>query len=358
MVSRPGVPGLGTLVRAPLWAVSAGLQVAVTGTAAVVGLAGSAALQGGSAATRAGGAVLDAVPGARAAARAAVDIAVEAIGGEPARRSSRHGRRRWIEVRGLSGPDADDIADAVLEAVRATPGVLDAVINRSVARVVVTVAPDAAEPDLAAVVDGAERKARTHTAHRHRPLTLPGDDVLLLGRAFSALAAAAGLGLSIAGATMRLPGLPSIVSVAPTLAEQIPAVRHHLVRRIGHEGTDLLLSLLTVTGNVLTVSPTAAAAEAAARAMLAAEGWNVRQAWHRHEPGLAADCPRGRGPAHGTMVFADGPGEDYANRAGWIGLSAAVLLGALSRNPTVAGAAALVSAPKPSRAAREAFGCA
>ena len=32
---------------------------------------------------------------------------------------------------------------------------------------------------------------------------------------------------------MRLPGLPSVVSVVPTLAEQIPAVRHHLVRRIG-----------------------------------------------------------------------------------------------------------------------------
>ena len=358
MVSRPGVPGLGTLVRVPLWAVSAGLQVAVTTTAAVAGLAGSAALQGGSAAGRAGGAVLDAVPGVRTVARTAVDIAVEAIGGEPARRSSRHGRRRWIEVRGLSGPDADDIADEVLEAVRAAPGVIDAVINRSVARVVVTVDPRAAEPDLAAVVEGAEQKARTHTGHRHRPLTLPGDDVLLLGRAFSAAAAATGLGLSIAGATMRLPGLPSIVSVAPTLLDQIPAVRHRLVRRIGNEGTDLLLSLLTVTGTVLTVSPTAAAAEAATRTLLAVEAWNVRQAWHRHEPGFATDCPRGRGPSHGTTVFADGPGEDYANRAGWVGLSAAVLIGALSRNPTVAGAAALVSAPKPSRASREAFGCA
>ena len=37
---------------------------------------------------------------------------------------------------------------------------------------------------------------------------------------------------------MRLPGLPNTVSVVPTLSEQIPAVRHLLVRRLGHEGTE------------------------------------------------------------------------------------------------------------------------
>ncbi len=156
----------------------------------------------------------------------------------------------------------------------------------------------------------------------------------------------------------RVPGLPGIVSVVPTLADQIPAVRHQLVRAIGHEGTDLVLAVLNAAANVLTVSPTAAAAEAAGRSLLADEAWNARQAWHRHEPQLAENCPRGRGPAHGTTVFADGPGEDYANRAGLIGLSAAALIGVLSRSPTVATAATLVTAPKPTRATREAFGCA
>lgn len=358
VIPRPGVPGLGTLLRAPVRVASAGIHVAVTTTTAVAGLAGSAALVGGSAATRAGDTVLDAVPGARTAARTVAGMAVEAVGGPPARRSSRHGRRRWIEVRGLSGPDADAIADEVLKSVRAVPGVVDAVINRSVARVVITMAPKGIQQNLSAVVAEAERRARNQKARRHHPLTLPGDDTLLLARAFSATVAAASLGLSLGGATLRLPRLPNFVSVAPTLAEQVPAIRHQLVRKLGNEGTDLLLTVLNAAANVLTVSPTAAAAEAAARALLVAEAWNVRQAWHRHEPRLAAQSPEGREPTRGTTIFADGPGEEYANQASWIGLSAAALIGAVSRSSTVAGAAALVSAPKPSRAAREAFGCA
>lgn len=349
------MPGLGAVLNAPIRIASAGLHVAVTTTAAAAGLAGSAALVGGSVATRAGEAVLDTVPGARTVA----GMAVEAVGGPPARRHSRHGRRCWIEIRGLSGPDADAIAAAVLEDVRAVPGVIDAVINRSVARVVITVAEVGPRQNhLSAVVADAERRARSQATQRHHPLTLPGDDTLLLVRAVSAAAAAASLGLSLGSASIRLPHLPNVVSAATTLAEQIPAVRNQLVRTLGNEGTDLLLSVLNAAANVLTVSPTAAAAETASRALLLTEAWNVRQAWRRHEPDLAAQNPGDRGPVRGTTVFADGPGEQYANRAGWIGLSAAAVIGALTRNPAVGGAAALVSAAKPSRAAREAFGCA
>ena len=180
MVSRPGVPGLGTLVRArcgpsPRACRSQSPARRRSGTGGV----GRTAGRFGRHPRRRRGPRR----GSRRPERGPRSSRHRRRGDRrrTGPRSSRHGRRRWIEVRGLSGPDADDIADAVLEAVRATPGVLDAVINRSVARVVVTVAPDAAEPDLAAIVDGAERKTRTRTAHRHRPLTLPGDDVLLLG---------------------------------------------------------------------------------------------------------------------------------------------------------------------------------
>ncbi len=351
------MPGLGAVLGAPLKVASAGLHVALTTTAVAADLAGSAALVGSSVADRAGEAVLDVVTEARNAARTVAGMALESFGGPPSRRSSRHGIRHWIEVRGLSGPDADAIAEEVLEQVRAVPGVIDAVINRSVARVVITATPECPHGQLQGIVADAERRARTQI-HRHRPLTLPGDDALLVARVFGAAAAAAGLGLSLAGATMKLAGVPKLVSVAPTLAEQIPAVRHHLVRKLGNEGTDLLLTVVNAAANVLTVSPTAAAAEAATRTLLAEEAWTVRQAWHRHEPDLAAHSPDGRVPIRGTTVFPDGPGEQYANQAGGIGLGLAAVIGALSRSPTVAGAAALVSAPKPSRATREAFGCA
>lgn len=296
---------------------------------------------------------------AGAVGRAAVDLAVEAVGGTPARRSSRHDERVWIEVRGLGGPDADAIVKEVLDAVRAVPGVLDAAVNTAVARVVVTVGPDGVSEDLAAVVADAEERARTEAqAPRHRAHTLPGDDEVLLARTIGAAAATIGLGLSVTGQLMRVPRLPELFAVAPTVADHIPVVRRQLERRLGHEGTDLLFSVTNSVTAALTVSPASAAAELATRTMLAAEAWNARMAWRQHEPSLAESDTDGRPPVRGATEFADGPGEEYANKFGWIGLAAAVVIGTLSRNPTVAGAAALVAAPKPSRATKEAFGCA
>ncbi|MCI4676851.1 cation-translocating P-type ATPase [Candidatus Mycolicibacterium alkanivorans] len=347
MSFRPGLPGLGGLIAAPI-------QL----TATAVGLAGGAALLGGSTAVRVGSRALGAVPGARAVGRAAAGMAVEAIGGPPHRRISRRGARRWIEVRGLAGPDAVAIAEEVLAAVRAVPGVTDAVLNRSVARLVVTVAPEGPAENLSDVVADAERRARTEPARRQHPLTLPGDDSVLVARALGAAAATASLGVSLVGTALRLPGVPDLVSVVPTVADHIPAVRHQLVRRLGPEGTDLLFSVANSVTAALTVSPTSAAAEAVARTMLTVEAWNARLAWGRHEELLAQNCPEGGSPAPGTAIFAAGPGEDFANRFGWIGLSAAAVIGALSRNPAITGATALVTAPKPTRATREAFGAA
>lgn len=296
---------------------------------------------------------------AQSIARSALDLGAEAVGGTPARRTSRQDSRHWIEVRGLAGTDADAIAKEVLTAIRAVPGVLDAVVNTAVARVIVTVGPDGASEDLARVVEAAEERARSApVSTRHRAHTLPGDDEVLLARTIGAAAATVGLGLSVAGQVMRVPRLPELVAVIPTIADHVPAVRKQLDRRLGHEGADLLFSVANSVTAALTVSPTSAAAELGIRTMLAAEAWNARLAWQRHEPTLYEACPDGRPPIRGATEFADGPVEEYANKFGWIGLAAAAAIGALSGNPTVAGAAAMVAAPKPSRAAKEAFGCA
>ena len=93
--------------------------------------------------------------------------------------------------------------------------------------------------------------------------------------------------------------------------------------------------------------------------MLAAEAWNGRLTWSRHEPGLAsqpvpddaASTPRG------IPTPPDGPAERYANRIGVAGIGAAAVVGLLSRNLDTAGAAALAAVPKPLRTVREAFGC-
>ncbi|WP_326547698.1 cation-translocating P-type ATPase [Mycolicibacterium sp. ND9-15] len=345
----------GTALLAGDAALGAGRAVAGTATGVVTDVATGAA----STARAAAGMIQDAAAGAPAAARTAAAITSEALGGHPVKRTSRLNSHHWIEVCGLSGPDADAIAEEVLASVHAVDGVTHAEINRSVARVIVTTEPAGPAADLAVVVADAERRARTGPCgERHRSLTLPGDDALLAARTLGALAAAVGLGLSVTGNTLRLPRGPDLLSVIPTAAANVPQVRRQFERRLGRDSTDLLLSLMSAASAGLTASPTSAAAEAATRTLLAAEAWHARLAWRRHEPRLAVSPPEGGFPDRGTLEWDYGPGERYSERIGELGLVAAAMVGAVTRNPTIAGSAALVTAPKPSRAAREAFGCA
>uniref|UniRef100_UPI003899AC4A cation-translocating P-type ATPase n=1 Tax=Mycobacterium sp. HUMS_1102779 TaxID=3383487 RepID=UPI003899AC4A len=266
-----------------------------------------------------------------------------------------------IEVRGLDGERAAAIAADVLAAVRAAPGVREAFLNHHLARLVVTLdtgtagGPSLAE--LCRIVAGAERRGGARPA-RQPSASLPGDDALLMGRMVAAAAATASLGLSLTGSLLRLPRLPDVVAVPPTLADHLPRLRRELDRRIGTEGTDVLFGVVNATTAALTLSPTAAAAEAATRTMLAAEAFNGRLTWARHEPGLGAQpVPDGAAFApQNTAHPPDGPAERYADRAGLGGVGAGLAVGLLTRNPDLAGAAALAAVPKPLRTVREAFG--
>ncbi|WP_231639208.1 cation-translocating P-type ATPase [Mycobacterium sp. Marseille-P9652] len=323
----------------------------------------TAALLGGNAALNVGRSLARATPDVPALTRAVAGVALEAVGGAPARRCSTNGPRRWIEVRGLDGPYAPAIAAGVLAAARSAPGVRQAYLNHTLARLVVTVdedsdkVPSAAE--LCRVVADAERHEDPSTPRTH-PASLPGDDALLVGRIIAATAATVGLGVSLTGSLLRLPRLPDLVAVPPTLADHVPRVRRELDRRLGPEGADVLFGFVNAATAALTLSPAAAAAEAATRAMLVVEAWNGRVSWSRQEPALggravpddAAVAPRG------FPAPPDGPAERYADRAGAAGLAAAAAVGLLSLNPDAAGAAALAAVPKPLRTVREAFGCA
>lgn len=332
--------------------------------AVVAATAGSTALLGGGIAAGLGRSVSRATPDFSALTRAATGMAIEAMGGPPARRNSSNGPRRWVEVRGLDGEHAAAIATDVLAAVRAAPGVHQAFLNPVLARVVVTVdagGPSAAE--LGRIVAGAERRKGSRAPRAH-PASLPGDDALLMGQTMAAAVATVGLGLSLTGSLLRLPRLPDLVAVPATLADHLPRVRRELDRRLGPEGTDVLFGFVNAATAALTLSPTAAAAEAATRTMLAAEAWNGRLTWSRHEPALggrAVPDDAALTPAQqprGVPNPPDGPAERYANRIGLAGVGAAAALGALSRNPDAAGAAALTAVPKPLRTVREAFGAA
>lgn len=324
------------------------------------GLVAGTALLGGGAATRVGRSVVSATPDIPALARAAAGVAIEAIGGPPVRRTSSNGDRRWIEVRGLRDEHAAQTAADVLAAVRATAGVRAAHLNPTLARVVVTLDTEAAGPStaqLCRIVGDAERRAHRRLP-REQPTSLPGDDAVLLGRVAAATAATVGLGLSLTGSLLRLPRLPDLLAVPPTLADHLPRLRREVDRRLGPDGADLLFGVVNATAAALTVSPAAAAAEAATCVLLAAEAWNGRLAWNRHEPGLGSRPGPEAAAAKIAPTFPDGPAERYANRAGAAGIAAAATVGLLSRNADAAGAAALAAVPKPLRAIREGFGCA
>jgi magnesium-transporting ATPase (P-type) len=227
-------------------------------------------------------------------------------------------------------------------------------------RIVVTVddgGPSA--PDLCTVVDEAERSADPGRG-RSTATSLPGDDVVLMARTAAAAVAAAGVGLAVTGSVLRLRGLSNAVAVPASLFDQTPRLRRQIEQRLGPDATDLVFAAATSASAALTASPTGAAAEAAHRAMLAAEAWNARRTWQRHEPGLAADSLPG-GAARLTRAETsqpEGSADRYANRAGAVGIGAAAALGVMTRNAGMAGAAALVTAPKPLRTSREALGCA
>lgn len=347
------------LATAPLRAAATSMQVAMTAGATVAGLTAGTALVVGGVVADAGEAVAQKAAGVGALARAATAVTAEALGGPHARRVSANGARRWIEVRGLDGPDAAAVGAAVLTAVRAMPGVQRAVLNTAASRVVVTVDDGGpSTPQLCEVVAQAECGAAA-SPRRRASAAMAADDAVLIARTAAAAIASAGLGFAITGTVLRVPRLSSALAVPTAVLDQTPRLRRHLEQRLGADATDLLFAVLNSTNAALTSSPTAAAGEAATRAMLAAEAWNARRAWRRREPELAADpSPGGAARLSRLPAQPEDSADRYADRAGAMGVGAAATLGLLTRNTRLAGAAAMVTVAKPLRTSREAFGCA
>ncbi len=300
-------------------------------------------------------------PGADAVAlgRALSAMVLESVGGPRARRSSSHGPRRWIEVRGLDGADGERIGDAVLSAVWATPGVHDAVLITPVSRILVTVGDDGpSAARLCTVVAEAER-ATGSAARASAGISLPGDDQVIAARAAATAVAAAAVGVAMAGGALGLPRIAGAVSVPGALLDHTPALRRQIEERLGADAADMLFAVANSATAALTTSPVAAAAEAVGRALLTVEAWTARRAWQDREPDLARRPTTG-GAARTSRVEAYRGAarvDHYANRAAAIGIGAAAVVG-VTGNADLAAAAALVTIPKPLRATRDAFGCA
>lgn len=327
-------------------------------------LAARAALLSGAATVGAGravtGAVVETAAGAESAARTAVRVVVEALGGPPARRRSAHDGTHWIEVRGLGSDDGHRIGAGVLAALQSTPGVDTAALNVATARAVVVVAEDGpTAAELCRLVDEAESRVST-TPARTAPLSLPGDDEVLAARLLAAAIAAVGVAPAAIGAALRLGHVGDIVAAPLTLLEHTPRLRRRIEQYLGPDATDLAFALLTTTTGVLTASPTAILNQAATRAVQAAETVDARRSWRRHQAALTVQALRSASETgdlpRGTVRFpAGGAAERYADRAATVGLGTAGLIGLASRHTATAASAAVVATARPVRGTREAF---
>ena len=301
-------------------------------------------------------------------ARASVEIATiplregaKLASGELSRETlSRHcwrgDNRAWIEVRGLTGDG--ELGRVVLDAVRAQPGVTSASLNYPLSRVVVALDKTADRQvslrDLCRVVEDAEKRCGTDGDESAFGGGLPGDGVVLATRAMTVAANAAGLGIAMTGRALLWPRLPIGIAAGITFFDYQPWLRQVLDDRIGTPAADTVMTLVMAASQTLSQSPTSLSIGLTMQSLKAAECRAEAQAWELHEPDLArhADQPpiplSSQPPRSKTM-------ERNARRFALTQALSAGLIGAGTRNVTMAATAVQVTTPKASRTTPEAF---
>lgn len=277
------------------------------------------------------------------------------------RRCFRGEQRAWVEVRGLDGADGAELATAVLSAARALPGVTAVRLNHPLSRLVVGLDSSDGHDvvslrELCRVVADIESQYR-RLAHRGRPpATLPGDGMTQALRAVTVGANVAGLGLATLGRLLRLPVLPLGLEAGVIVVDYQPRLRRLLEDSLGKQATDALLSLAGAGVHTLNQAPTALAVDLSMEAMRAGEELAAARAWRRREPELAeyADHPPVAIPPR-PVPRPPGPVERHLTRSAVAQAVGAGVIGAVTRSPDLAGTAAVVTAPKGTRTARESF---
>lgn len=287
-----------------------------------------------------------------------LDVVGDAVGGRTSRRSWSGSGRVWLEVRGLEDGDGDGLATAVLSAVRQLPGVHRAELNRTLGRLIVAVPADGPTvAELSEVVAQAEQAHVQGSGRRGRAAYLPGDGVLVAGRALAVAADALGLAAAVTGRALRLPKLSGAVAAGVVLIDTQPRLRRLVESRLGPELADVALAVSTAAAQTLTQGPASLAVDLTLRLSLLAEARAGQRAWARHEAQLSAHAAAAEPfPQIARPVPRPaGPIEKYADAATLTGLGGAVLIGALTGSARQAADAIMVAAPRATRTAREGF---
>ncbi|MBI2709252.1 MAG: cation-translocating P-type ATPase [Actinobacteria bacterium] len=279
----------------------------------------------------------------------------EVSGSTLTRRCGRGDGRVWIEVRGLDGTDGAARGRAVVDALRAQPGVANVSLNRPLSRVVVEIDNEGPSlDDLCSALDDAETSYGAVGSTRAE--SLPGDGLLLVTRGAMVAVNAAGFAVAVAGRALRLPGAPIAVEAVSAIANYQPWLRRLLEDRIGAGATDTALSVAGTAAHVVTLSPAKLSVDLTMQAFKAAECRAAARAWARYEPELARHADEsGMHRSSRPVPPPAGPIQRHGKRVAWVQIIGVGLTGALTRNVTMASNAALAASPKAMRTTHEAF---
>ncbi len=327
-----------TSASLPLRALDAGVRSAAAVTAAGVDLATSPVR------TMPAGRVIEAI----------TEAASELLGGKPARRRWRGDGRCWIEVRGLSEHEPDDVGSAVLAALRAHRGVISAALNYPLSRVIVEVDETASVDELCEVVTAAENR---QPDSGRSPVDLPDDGIVLTGSMVSAAVDTVGLCVALAGRVIGLRRLPAGINAVVALVDYQPRLRRAVEERLGANAADTAIALATAAGYTVTQMPAALGVDLFIHLAKAAETRAAATIWQRREPGLAphATCTDRVRPGDRPRPLPPGPIERHRDRSGQAQAAAAPAIGILTADLDAAATAVMVAAPKAARTSRESF---
>jgi cation-transporting P-type ATPase I len=280
-------------------------------------------------------------------------------GGRRHRRASLLGRLAHVEVRGMDGPGAAAVAEAVETALASEPWVVRAAANGALGRVVVEV-DDGVE--LARVVRAVEAvEAGLDAGWERFPLDRPdhpADGAPVVREVVAAAADVAATGLAVLGRVARLTPVPVEVAGLASAVWSEPRVRNGLATLVGPTVTDVGLNLTNAAVQAVAQGPVGLVADLGHRLSLLAEARARRAGWARTQDDLCAPGREGAPPIPRTQrpdPLDQGPVESFTERAAVGALAAAGGTFLATGDVRRSAAAAIALTPKAARLGREAF---
>lgn len=185
----------------------------------------------------------------------------------------------------------------------------------------------------------------------------PGDGAVPVTRTVTVAANAAGLCIALTGRALHWPRAPIGVLAGVAALDYQPWLRRLIESAIGRPATDTALTLATAAAETVTQSPGALSVGLLMQSLRAAESRAETRVRRRHERRLVSRADPDA-PAPARRVRPVRPLDGTARRFALMQAVSAGLIGATTRSVHLAATAVLVTTPKATRTAPEAFAAA